>query len=127
MATTVGATLTSSNLVVAQGDLHLVGSSVDQLIVHFDQAAYEEFLTTEQIWPNKAKKGHSRARAAISSVATPTSPADLKERSISAPADEPVPVEVQIHPSLDGKEIPGGPSCPQQRNNSAGHCPHRLG
>src|SRR5436190_14894984 len=44
MATTVGAMLASSKLAVTQDDLHLVGSSVDQLIVQFDQMTFDEFL-----------------------------------------------------------------------------------
>src|SRR4051812_48828196 len=49
MATTVGATLTSTKLVVMQGDLHLVGSYINQLVVQFDRMAFDEFLAADQI------------------------------------------------------------------------------
>src|SRR4051812_37243176 len=68
MATTVGATLTSSKLAVTQGDLHHVGSSVDQLIVQFDQSAFDEFLAADRIKTNKAKKRCYKARAAASQL-----------------------------------------------------------
>src|SRR4051812_39766471 len=55
MATKVGATLASSKLAVTQDDLHLVGSSVDHLIVQFDQIAFDEFLAADQI---KVSKKH---------------------------------------------------------------------
>src|SRR3954468_11486736 len=52
MVTIVGATLASSKLAVMQDDLHLVDSSVDQLIVQFDQMVFDEFLAADQIEPN---------------------------------------------------------------------------
>src|SRR3954469_14439997 len=55
MATTVGATLASSKLVVTQSDLHLVGSPVDQLVLCFDQAAFDKFLATAQVKANQAE------------------------------------------------------------------------
>src|SRR4051812_1920251 len=53
MATTVGDTLASSKLAVAQDDLHLAGSSVDQLTVQFNQLAFDEFLASDRNGPNK--------------------------------------------------------------------------
>src|SRR4051812_1532882 len=63
MATTVGATLASSKLVVTQGDLHLVGSPVDQLVLCFDQAAFDKFLATARVKANKAEKHRHKTRA----------------------------------------------------------------
>src|SRR5436189_1186093 len=62
MATTVGATLASSKLAVTQGDLHLIGSPVDQLVLYFDQAAFDKFLATARVKANKPKKLHRQAR-----------------------------------------------------------------
>src|SRR4051812_33259826 len=74
METTVGAMLASFKLAVAQGDLHLVGSSVDQLIIQFDQEAFDEFLAADQIKTDKAKRCHYRPHAAASRpvLATPS-------------------------------------------------------
>src|SRR4051812_18792533 len=73
MSTTVGTTLASSKLVVTQDNLHLVGSSVDQLTVQFDQMAFDESLPADQI--NASKRHHSEAcqtatRASTSSSST---------------------------------------------------------
>src|SRR5436189_6258013 len=63
MATTVGATLASSKLVVTQGDLHLVGSPVDQLVLCFVQAAFDKFLATARVKANKTGKRRHKIRA----------------------------------------------------------------
>src|SRR5438270_3692222 len=63
MATTVGATLASSKLVVTQDGLHLVGSPVDQLVLCFDQAAFDKFLATVRVKANKAGKRRHKTRA----------------------------------------------------------------
>ena len=63
MATTVGATLASSKLVVTQIDLHLISSPVDQLVLCFDQAAFDKFLATAQVKANQAEKHRRKTRA----------------------------------------------------------------
>src|SRR5436190_5171802 len=63
MATTVGATLASSKLVVTQDDLHLVGSPVDQLVLCFDQTTFDKRLATARVKVNKAKKRRHETRA----------------------------------------------------------------
>src|SRR4051812_29767807 len=63
MATTVGATLASSKLVATQDDLHLVGSPVDQLVLCFNQAAFDKFLATARVKANKARKHRHKTRA----------------------------------------------------------------
>src|SRR5436189_335196 len=63
MATTVGATLASSKLVVTQGDLHLVGSPVDQMVLYFDQAAFDKFLATARVEADKTRKHRHQTRA----------------------------------------------------------------
>src|SRR3954469_10848037 len=63
MATTVGDTLASSKLVVTQGDLHLVGSPVNQLVLCFDQAAFDKFLATARVKANKAERHRHKTRA----------------------------------------------------------------
>src|SRR3954467_7289242 len=63
MATTVGATLSSSKLAVTQDDLQLVGSPVDQLVLRFDQAAFHKFLATARVKANKGRKRCHKTRA----------------------------------------------------------------
>src|SRR3954465_10929136 len=93
MATTVGATLTSSKLAVTQGDLHLVGSDVGQLIVQFDQAAFDELLATDQTKATKARKRHRQTRtvtARLNAAAPPPLPLQRK-RLAPPPRDRSVP------------------------------------
>src|SRR4051812_37143237 len=61
MATTVGATLASSKLAVTQDDLHLIGSFFDQLVVHFDQAAFDKLLAADRVKPNKPRSHRHKA------------------------------------------------------------------
>src|SRR3954468_13785632 len=87
MAITVGAMLASSKLLVTQGDLHLLGSSIDQLIVQFDQMAFDEYLAAEQI---KAGKSHGSKEHAAASRSTASSSSAVSaplpdDRSIRAP------------------------------------------
>src|SRR3954463_7418051 len=63
MATTVGHTLASSKLAVAQDDLHLAGSSVDQLTLQFNQLAFDEFLASDRNSPNKRRCSKDRQQA----------------------------------------------------------------
>src|SRR3954468_3607918 len=71
MATIVGGTLASSRLAVAQDDLHLAGSSVDQLTVQFNQLAFDEFLASDRSSPNKRR--HSEDRQPATRAVTPLS------------------------------------------------------
>src|SRR4051812_41345115 len=71
MATIVGDTLASSRLAGAQDDLHLAGSSVDQLTVQFNQLAFNEFLASDRSGPNKRR--HSEDRRPATRAVTPSS------------------------------------------------------
>ena len=46
MATPLGNTFSTNEQVVAQGDVTYMGKMVESLIVEFDQAKYEEFLSS---------------------------------------------------------------------------------
>ena len=46
MATPLGTTFSTDEQVVAQGDVTYMGKMVELLIVKFDQAKYEEFLSS---------------------------------------------------------------------------------
>ena len=46
MATTMGTTFSTDEQVVAQGDVTYMRKMVESLIVEFDQAKYEEFLSS---------------------------------------------------------------------------------
>ena len=46
MATPLGTTFSTDEQVVAQGDVTYMGKTVESLVVEFDQAKYEEFLSS---------------------------------------------------------------------------------
>src|SRR3954470_16969348 len=111
MATTVGATLASSKLAVTQGDLHLVGSSVDQLIVQFNQIAFDEFLVADQIRANKARKRHSGAPAAASRSTSPAPSSSWVSTPMSNDGSTHALARSRTYHPTEGKEIPGGSLC----------------
>jgi len=45
MATSLGTPFSTDKQVVAQGDVTCMGRMVESLVVEFDQAKYEEFLS----------------------------------------------------------------------------------
>src|SRR3954465_8054761 len=99
MATTVGAMLASSKLAVTQGDLHLVGSPVDQLVLYFDQAAFDKFLATARVKANKPKKHRHQARATGAQyILTASSPhgnlSSHRRRAASVSDDGPISTSV---------------------------------
>src|SRR3954463_14531534 len=85
MATIVGATLASSKLAVAQDDLHLTGSCVDQLTIRFDQLAFDDLLAADQKDPSQGRLSEDH-RPATRGVA-PSSTTG----SVSAPDYGPLP------------------------------------
>src|SRR3954470_16456542 len=85
MATTVGGTLASSKLAVVQDDLHLAGSSVDQLTIRFDQLAFDDLLAVDQRRPSKGRRSEDR-QPATRGVA-PSSPTG----SVPSPDHGPLP------------------------------------
>src|SRR4051812_136126 len=103
MATTVGATLASSKLAVTQDDLHLVGSSVDQLIMQFDQMAFDELLAADK---GKATKRRSETRKAAFGATTSSSLTGLAHSS----DDKPIHVSalLRAHQPAEGKEVQWG-------------------
>ena len=46
MATLLGTTFSTDEQVVAQGDVTYTGKKVESLVEEFDQAKYEEFLSS---------------------------------------------------------------------------------
>ena len=76
MATPLGATFSTDEQVVAQGDVTCMGKTVESLVVEFDQAKYEEFLSSGSKSPKawvyrKVSSGIcSRVRSEILSDAT---------------------------------------------------------
>src|SRR5436190_14215815 len=85
MATTVGDTLASSKLAVAQDNLHLTGSCVDQLTIRLDQLAFDDLLAADQKDPSQGRPSEDH-RPATSGVA-PSSTTG----SVSAPDYRPLP------------------------------------
>jgi len=56
MATTVGETILSDEMVVAQSDVIATGTMVESLVIEFDQAKYEEYLSSDSSSPRSARK-----------------------------------------------------------------------
>src|SRR3954470_13354591 len=85
MATTVGATLASSKLAVAQDDLHLTGSFIDQLTIRFDQLAFDDLLAADQKDPSQGRlfEDHCPATRGVAPSST--------IGSVSAPDYRPLP------------------------------------
>src|SRR3954471_18740486 len=120
MATTVGATLASSKLVVTQDDLHLVGSPIDQLVLCFDQAAFDKFLATARVKANKAGKHRHKTRATgPQCILTASSPhgnlSSHRRRAASVSNDGPISTSVwsRIYHPVGKVRTLGGPSYPQ--------------
>src|SRR5438270_10666389 len=103
MATIVGRTLASSKLAVTQDDLHLAGSSVDQLTVQFNQLAFDEFLASDRNGLNKRRRSEDRQPTTMA-VTPPSSTG-------SVPSPDHGPVRATARPLANqpaiGNEIPG--------------------
>src|SRR4051812_6574460 len=126
MATTVGATLASSKLVVTQDDLHVVGSPVDQLVLCFDQAAFDKFFATARVKVNKARKRRHKTRATgPQCILTASSPhgnlSSHRRRVASVSNDGPISTSVWscIYHPMEKVRTLGGPSYPQHGSCSA--------
>src|SRR3954463_11312111 len=100
MVTTVGDTLASSKLAMAQDDLHLVGSSIDQLTVQFNQLAFDELLASDRNGPNKRRRSEDR-QPATRGVAPPSS---MK----SVPSPDHGPLRASARQPAIRNEIPWG-------------------
>jgi len=66
MATPLGTTYSTDKQVVAQGDVNFKGKTVESLVVEFDQAKYEEFLSSGSKSP-KAARQYCRVSSEIGS------------------------------------------------------------
>src|SRR3954469_19690780 len=102
MATTVGPTLASSRIGLRQHDLHFVGSSVDQLVVRFDQAAFDKLLAADRVKANKVRKRRHEARATaarLNAAATRSyeSLPPQQRRAALSPSDRPISTPVRPH------------------------------
>jgi len=56
MATTVGEIILSDEMIVAQSDEVAAGTMVESLVIEFDQAKYEEYLSSDASSPRSARK-----------------------------------------------------------------------
>src|SRR3954468_13588519 len=110
MATTMGDTLASSKLAVTQDDLHLAGLSVDQLIVQFNQLAFDELLASDRNGPNKRRRSEDR-QPATRGVAPPSS-------TKFVPSPDHGPLRDSAHQPAIKNEIPWGSlNCRRQQPN----------
>ena len=62
MATTVGGAVSSNEMVVAQFDEVAVGMTVESLEIEFDQAKYEEYLSSSSSGGDASRKRHRVVR-----------------------------------------------------------------
>ena len=71
MATPSGTTFSTDEQVVAQGDIICMGKVVESLVVEFDQAKYEEFLSSSSKSPRVlVRKVSSEIRSQVPSKAS---------------------------------------------------------
>ena len=56
MATPLGTTFSPDEQVMTQGDVSFIGKTVESLVVEFDQAKYEEFLSSGSKSPRVARQ-----------------------------------------------------------------------
>src|SRR3954470_24004976 len=83
-------------------NLHLVSSSVDQLVVRFDQAAFDKLLAADRVKANKAKRRRHKvhATAARLTAAAPHSSMSLppqRRRSVPSSSDRSISTPVRLH------------------------------
>jgi hypothetical protein len=79
MATTVGASICSDDMVVAQSDKIVAGTMVESLVIEFDQAKYEEYLSSNSSSPRSARKCRQVSHEPrVQMVETGTIPESLK-------------------------------------------------
>src|SRR3954471_4192066 len=115
MATTVGDTLASSKLAVTQDDLHLAGSSVDQLTVQFNQLAFDELLASDRNGPNKRRRSEDH-QPVIMGVAPPSS-----TKSVPSPVHGPL--RDSAHQPAIWNETPWGSLNHRRQQPNRGHEP----
>nr|ABD63191.1 hypothetical protein 20.t00043 [Asparagus officinalis] len=76
MATIVGETVSSTEMVVGQFDEVVVETTVESLIIEFDQAKYKEYLSTSSSNGNASRKCHRVVRVTRPQVAEASMPED---------------------------------------------------
>jgi len=74
MATPLGTTFSTDKQVVAQGDVTFMEKTVKSLVVEFDQAKYEEFLSSGSKSPRVARQYHKVSSEIRFQVPSETSP-----------------------------------------------------
>jgi len=70
MATPLGIIFSTNEQVVAQGDITFMEKMVESFIVEFDQAKYEEFLSSSSKSPSVARQ-YRRVSSQVSSETSP--------------------------------------------------------
>ena len=68
MATPLGTTFFTDEQVVAQGDVTYMEKMVESLVVEFDQAKYEEFLSSGSKSPRARQTARSSQRLVLNSA-----------------------------------------------------------
>ena len=76
MATLLGMSF-SDEEVVAQSDVHLIGTTVETLIIEFDQAKFEKALSSGSFSPKAMRKIHKVAKETKAPTVAPMPKEDL--------------------------------------------------
>ena len=100
MATTVGEAVSSSEMVVAQFDEVAVGTTVESLEIEFDQAKYEEYLSSSSSGGDASRKRHRAARRGRPQTVKASAP----EGSTRISSEEPTPSQsIKAKPEIERK------------------------
>ncbi|ONK65039.1 uncharacterized protein A4U43_C07F32850 [Asparagus officinalis] len=89
MATTVGEVVSSNEMVVAQFDEVAVGTTVESLEIEFDQAKYEEYLSSSSSGGDASRKRHRVVRRGRPQTVKASAPAG----STRVSSEEPTPLQ----------------------------------
>ncbi|ONK57711.1 uncharacterized protein A4U43_C09F3300 [Asparagus officinalis] len=101
MATPLGKSFSDEEEVVAQSDVHLIGTTVETLVVEFDQAKFEEALSSGSLSPKAMRKIHKVSKE----TKAPTAPI----------AAEPPKEDCSDNPSSNGVGSASAEPAPRRR------------
>ena len=100
MATTVGGAVSSSEMVVAQFDEVAVGTTVESLEIEFDQAKYEEYLSSSSFCGDASRKRHRVMRQGRPQTVKASAPKGFPRVS----SGEPTPTQsIKAKPEIESK------------------------
>jgi hypothetical protein len=97
MATTVGDVILSDEMIVAQSDTIAPGTEVESLVIEFDEAKYEEFVSSGGMSPTSARKYRKVSRSTEGQEANAVDTISKKVRWVAKqPTETPVPDGMKV-------------------------------